>query len=311
MRSPFSQPRRDFLRALGAVSTLPLAATLPPAAHAAEQSARGETPFLELAVATICTDGFANRHHEPAFRLIPQIGIRNVEFNLWFPDLITPGYIATIKTRSAAAGLRPVCVQGRRFGSDIGRDGIIKDVGHMLALMYAARDLGCRRVKCTGAARNAPDGLKAVIEVCCELAPVARELDQLILLENHAKNALEFIADYETVFATVDSPHIGMCCDLAHFEASGVDLLAVVEKFHSRILHVDLKDNRTRGQGHDVVPYGEGITDFDAFLGLLLAKKYRGYLLLEMAWSEPREPVVANLIRGRDLFQPYVRRFAR
>lgn len=294
--------RRDFLRTAGSAVALPLAAAVPTAGMARTP----EPPFVELAVATICTDGFANRKHEPAFRLLPQLGVRHVEFNLWFPDVITPNYIASLQTRCAATGLTPVCVQGTGFGAE-GRHGVQKDVGHKLALMYAARQLGCRRVKCTGAARGTQGGLAAVIEVCRELAPAARELDQLILLENHAKNVLEFISDYEELFAAIDSPHIGLCCDVAHFEGSGVDLHAVVEKFHARLLHVDLKDNRTRGQGHDTVPYGEGVTDFKAFLSHLLARAYRGYLVLEFAAAEPREPIIGNLRRGRDLFQSYVR----
>jgi sugar phosphate isomerase/epimerase len=173
--------------------------------------------------------------------------------------------------------------------------------------MYGARELGCRRVKCTGAGRGTQGGLKAVIEVCRELAPAAKELDMIVLLENHAKNVLETIADYEEIFTAIDSPHIAMCCDVAHFWGSGIDPLEVIEKFHSRILHVDLKDNRTKGGGHDVVPYGQGITDFKAICDALVAKNYRGYLLLEMAWREPREPIVENLRKGRDLFLPYTR----
>jgi sugar phosphate isomerase/epimerase len=308
-----SLSRRDFLKlgSAATATTATIAAALPTAIAAQPNTtarrAGGETPFVELAVATICTDGFGNRKHEPAFRLIPQLGIRNVEFNLWFSDVITPNYVASIKSRCAAAGLIPVCVQGTAFGGE-GRVGVLKDVGHKLSLMYAARELGCRRVKCTGSGRGTQGGLKSVIEVCRELAPAARELDQLILVENHAKNVLEFISDYEELFAAVDSPHVGLCCDVAHFEGSGVSLHDVVEKFHSRLLHVDLKDNRTRGQGHDVVPFGKGITDFKAFLDHLFSKSYHGYLLIEMAWNEPKEPVLENLRKGRDLFQPYLRR---
>ena len=63
----------------------------------------------------------------------------------------------------------------------------------------------------------------------------------------------------------------------------------------------------TKGGGHDVVPYGEGITDFKSLLEQLRSKSYRGYLLIEMAWAEPKEPVLENLRKGRDLFQPYAR----
>ena len=295
--SAASLGRRAFLKTLGATAALPLAA--------AEAHAR-KMPFVELAIATICTDGFGNKKHEPAFRLIPQLGIANVEFNVWFPDVITPNYLANLRARCAAANLNPVCLQGSGFGGE-GKLGVQKDVGHKLALMYGARDLGCRRVKCTGAARGTSGGLAAVIECLRELAPAAKELDQLILVENHAKNVLETIADYEAIFAAIDSPHVGMCCDVAHFWGAGIDPHEVIEKFHPRILHIDLKDNRTRGGGHEVVPYGEGIADFPALLAQLRAKNYRGYLLIEQAWSEPREPLLENLRKGRDRFQPFAR----
>jgi sugar phosphate isomerase/epimerase len=300
MTTPVS--RRRFLKS----STVAAAATGLGARAAQGAGAPGpERAFRDLAVATICVDGFDNRHHEPAFRLIPEIGVKNVEFNVWYADTITPGYFRGLKERSVRAGLNPVCVQGSSFGGEGG--GVLKDVGHKLALMYGARELGCRRVKCTGAARGTQGGLKSVIEVCKELAPAARELDMLILLENHAKNVLESIADYEEIFSAIDSPHIAMCCDVAHFWGSGIDPLEVIEKFHPRIRHVDLKDNRTKGGGHNVVPYGEGVTDFKAIGEALVARNYHGYLLLEMAWREPREPIVANLRKGRDLFLPYVR----
>lgn len=265
-----------------------------------------EKTFVDLAIATICTDGFGHHRHEPAFRLLPEIGIANVEFNVWFPETITPGYIAGLKARSAQAGLRPVCLQGSAFGGE-GSGGIMKDVGHKLALMYGARDLGCRRIKCTGAARGTQGGLKSVIQVCKELAPAAKELDVLILLENHAKNALENIADYEEIFSAIDSPHVGLCLDTGHFEGVGISLNEVVEKFSSRLLHVDLKDCKERGAGHNTVPFGEGVTDFKALLAHLTAKNYSGYLVVEMAWAQPREPIVENLRKARALFQPYVR----
>lgn len=309
---PPAVSRRSFLKYGSLAAVAGATGRAMPAGNAeAETSGRrkrrdSEKPFRELAVATICTDGFENRHHEPAFRLIPQIGVKNVEFNVWFPDTITPNYFRGLKERSARAGLTPVCVQSSAFGGE-GGAGVMKDVGHKLALLYGARELGCRRIKCTGAGRGTQGGLKSVIEVCRELVPAAEALDVLVLLENHAKNVLENLADYEEVFAAIDSPHLGMCCDVAHFWGAGIDPLQVIEKFHSRILHVDLKDNRTKGGGHDVVPYGEGITDFKAIGDALVATNYSGYLLLEMAWQQPREPIVANLQRGRDLLLPYTR----
>ncbi|MHC4433884.1 MAG: sugar phosphate isomerase/epimerase family protein, partial [Planctomycetota bacterium] len=164
---------------------------------------------VQLAIATICTDGFANRHHEPAFRIIPELGFKNVEFNLWYADTITPSYFRGLKRRCAETGLRPVSLHGTSFGGE-GRSGIIKDLSHKLVLMQGCETLGCRIIKCTGSARGTNGGLKAVIAVCQELAPVAEEKGILVVLENHAKNVLERIEDYEEIFSKVDSPNIGM-----------------------------------------------------------------------------------------------------
>jgi sugar phosphate isomerase/epimerase len=310
MTAPASD-RRQFLQSLGvgvAASSV-LARNAAVAATSAQSSsplAAREKPFVDLAIATICTDGFDHHRHEPAFRLLPEIGIKNVEFNVWFPDTITPGYIVGLKERSARAGLKPVCLQGSAFGGE-GRIGVLKDVGHKLALMYGARELGCRRIKCTGAARGTQGGLKSVIETCKELAPAAKELEMLILLENHAKNVLENIADYQEIFSAIDSPYIGMCLDTGHFEGAGISLHEVVEKFSSRVLHVDLKDCKERGAGHNTVLFGEGVTNFSVFLDHLLMKNYRGYLVVEMAWAQPREPIVENLQKARAQFQSYIR----
>jgi sugar phosphate isomerase/epimerase len=306
MKSSHSQ-RREFLKQAALLATA--AAFTPPALRAAtptEPKNLSEPDFVRLAVATICTDGFGNQHHEPAFQRLPQLGIKNVEFNVWYPDTITPTYILRLKTRCVRAGLTPVCLQGSAFGGD-GANGVLKDVGHKTALMYGARDLGCRRIKCTGAPRGTQGGLKSVIEICKELAPAAEELGQLILLENHAKNVLENIPDYEEIFSQIDSPNVGLCLDAGHFEGVGIDLHEVVEKFHSRLLHVDLKDCRKRGAGHDTVVYGEGVTDFKAFLDHLRTRNYRGYLVLEQAWAQPREPVIENLRKGVELFKSYER----
>ena len=259
---------------------------------------------VELAIATICTDGFANKHHEPAIKFIPQFGFRNVELNLWYPDQITPHYIAQLKQRCQDAGLKPISVQGSGFGGD-GRSGTLKDVSHKLLMMQYARQLDCHIVKFTGSKRGTQGGLKTIIEVCKELAPAAEELGVLVTLENHANNNLESIADYDQIFSAIDSPNIGLCLDTGHFEGVGIKLSDVVERFHSRTLHVDLKDCREFGKGHDTVPFGQGVTNFDAFLKSLMSTGYRGYLVVEQAWPEPKGNWKADLKSARGRFKKW------
>ena len=259
---------------------------------------------MQLAIATLCTDGFGNHRHEPAFRVIPELGFKNVEFNLWYPNLLVPSYIESIRQRCYETGLNPISLQGTGFGGE-GRNGVIKDLSHKIQLLNLCKILGCRIVKCTGARRGTQGGIQAVIDVCKELAPVAEDMGMTVVLENHANNVLENIGDYEAVFAAIDSPNIGMCLDTGHFEGVSVDLHEVIDTFHDRILHVDLKDCKERGKGHDTVVFGQGVTDFDSFLSHLREKNYEGYLVVEQAWSEPKGDWVNDLKDAYDRFRKW------
>lgn len=298
--SAMSMTRRDFISSAaglaGAGSIFPALT----ASHAAQPRNVPPISGVELAVATICMDGFGDHNFEPSFKMLPQLGVKNVEFNTWHPRNLTPAGLTSIRERSSKIGVKPVCVQGSSFG-----DGKAVDVAHKLWCMEAARILGARRVKFTGSRRGTNGGLPSVISALRELAPAAEEMGMLLLVENHAQNVLENIGDYEEIFAAIDSPNVGLCLDTAHFVGAGVDLMEVVRRFHSRTLHVDLKDNRTAGGGHDSVPYGNGVVQFEPMLKELLSKGYAGYLLLELAHNTPREPVLENLLHGRDMFKSY------
>lgn len=255
-----------------------------------------ERKGVELAIATICLDGFGDQYFEKAFEIIPNTGVKNVVFNVWFPRTITPSGIESIRDRCYTRGLRPVCLQGTAFG---GHE--LKDVAHKLWVMEKARSLGCRRVKFTGSKRGRAGGLQSVIHVLKELAPAAEEMDILIVVENHAKNNIENIEDYDSIFEAVDSSHIGMCLDMGHFDGAGVSNFAVIERFHPKILHIDLKD--TIGIGtYKTVPYGHGVTDGEAIVKALIDKGYSGYLEIEQAPPIEGIDLTNEMRRIKDIF---------
>lgn len=303
MNHSFKIDRRQFLATAAFVSAGAGLAG-PSQAQRARPKNINQYRGIELAIATICCDGFGNHHHAPTFDLLPKTKFKNVEFNLWYPDTITPSYIQSIKQRCEDTGLVPISLQGSGFGGE-GNHGIIKDLSHKLSLMHSCQQLGCRRVKFTGARRGTQGGLDSIIAVLKELAPAAEEMGMLVLLENHANNVLERIEDYETIFSQIDSPNVGLCLDTGHFEGVNISLHEVVEKFHSRTLHVDLKDCRKRGAGHDTVVFGQGVTDFDTFIKQLIRYRYTGYLVIEQAWREPAEPLLENLRAAYDQFQRF------
>lgn len=258
---------------------------------------------VEMAIATITCDGFGDLNFERAFEVIPQLPFKNVEFNCWYARNLTPQGIDGIRERCKKNGLTPVCIQGSSFGAT---GNIIKDVTHKLWNMKAARQLGCGRVKFTGAGRGKEGGLDAVIAVLKELVPAAEEMDMLILVENHANNNLETIEDYDRVFNAIASPHVGMCMDNAHFDGANVDLMEVVERFHERILHIDLKETEQKGI-HKVVRFGEGVTNNTGVIERMLEHGYEGYLLVEMAPPGDQQTLHADLTKAYELFSKYER----
>ena len=297
--------RRAFLKTAGLGLT---GLSIPNAATAAGTTvphppAEAGKKKVELAIATITCDGFGDENFEKAFALIPRLPYRNVEFNCWYGRNLTPSGIEGIKARCRQHKLKPICVQGSSFGTT--SNNVIKDVTHKLWNLEAARQLGCRRVKFTGAGRGTEGGLEAVIGVLREIAPAAEAMDMLILVENHANNNIENIEDYDRIFSAVSSPHVGMCMDNAHFDGANVDLLDVVDRFHSRILHIDLKETGQRGV-HKVVPFGTGVTNNQAVVEKMLAHGYAGYLLVEMTLNDqPLDVREAELRKAYDLFAKY------
>lgn len=271
-------------------------------------SVRAATPRpiskIELAIATICTDGFGDQQHGPAFQVIPKLGFTNVEFNVWHANMLTPQYMQSIQDRCQATGLKAISLQGTEFSPE-GRTGILKEVAHKVLLMNYAKHLSCNVVKFTGAARDTCGGLPAVIQICRELVSVAEQLNVFLVLENHANNVIETIDDYDQIFSAIDSPYVGMCFDMGHFEGVGIDLHQVIKRFAPKILHVDLKDCKARGQGHQTVPFGQGVTDFDGVLNHLVETGYQGYLVVEQAWREPKGNWQNDLQAGYQRFQKW------
>ncbi len=295
--------RRAFLKTAGLGLTglgIPGAETA--ATLAARPPAGAGKKKVELAIATITCDGFGDENFEKAFSLIPKLPYKNVEFNCWYGRNLTPAGIESIKARCRQHKLKPVCVQGSSFGAS---GNIIKDVTHKLWNLEAARQLGCQRVKFTGAGRGSEGGLETVIKVLQEIVPAAEAMDMLILVENHANNNIENIEDYDRIFSVVSSPNVGMCMDNAHFDGANVELMEVVDRFHSRILHIDLKETQQKGV-HKVVPFGTGVTNNQAVVEKMLAHGYSGYLLVEMTLNDqPLEVREAELRKAHNLFAKY------
>jgi sugar phosphate isomerase/epimerase len=236
----------------------------------------GPTPI----VATICFDGFDDRDFIDTFALAPELGITGIEFNCWYPRNLTPATLRGLVARSADAGLEPATLQVITPPPSFGFGGESGDVARWLWMLEAASILGVDVVKSTGPQRSDdPAVLERLIAIFRHVAPAANDLGVRIAVENHFDNAYEFAADYDRLFEELPA-EIGMCLDTGHFAASGVDMHAIIDRFASRLLQIDLKDCARSGAA-DFVPFGLGIVDFDGVLGHAVEAGFDGYVVVE------------------------------
>ena len=245
--------------------------------------------MIQVAGATICFDGFEDTDFIHTFDKLPQTGIRFIEFNAWFPKNLTAAKLRDIKLRCERTGLVPAVLHGSGFGGSL-----TKDVCHKLRMIDAANALGIRRISATGAGRGTEGGLAHIIAVLKEIAPYAQENDTLICLENHAGNNLEFIDDYQAIFDAVDSPSLGVCLDDGHFDASAVDMNALIDRFGLKINHIHVKENKGKG-AVNFVCFGEGETDHENVIRRMAGLGYQGFVTIEISPRKERPTTVDDM----------------
>lgn len=260
--------------------------------------------MIRLACASLSCDGFVDQQFRPTFTLLPKIGYNYVEFNCWHPSDLTARSVASIKRRLRETGLAPAAIYGSAFGAATPHD-ISKDVCHKLRMMEVALELGCSRICATGAARGQAGGLEVIAKVLEQIIPFAESNGILICLENHARNNLENIEDYERLFQMVDSPSLGVCADTGHFEAASVPLDEVADRLHAKINHIHVKEAASVGEER-FVRFGDGVTDNVRFVERMIGYGYSGYITVELA-LEDKSTVEKDLKVPIDLFSPYLK----
>ena len=234
--------------------------------------------MIRLACSTLSIEGFGETNFDKTFSLLPKIGFRYVEFNLWHPSSLSPPMLRSLKQRCSETGLIPSSIH---LNGGIGGE-LIKDFSHKIWAMESTRFLGEERIVTSGLNRNSPEGLAQGIKSLKALVPAAEDMNVLICLENHKDNTLEYIEDYRMVLDAIDSKHVGICIDTGHFDASAVDMDALIDEFSSRINHIHLKDNKGKGE-KCFVRFGEGDTDNHSVIRKLISIGYSGYMSVELS----------------------------
>ena len=234
--------------------------------------------MIKLSCATISVEGFGETNFDKTFVQLPEIGYKYVEFNLWYPSALTPAVLRSLKDRCAAASLQASSIH---VNGGIGGD-LMRDFTHKVWAMEAARRLGCRMVSTTGHKRGEGGGIKEIIASLKNLSPVAEDMDMLISLENHYDNNLETIEDYRRILNEISSSRVGICIDTGHFDASLVDMDALIDEFHTRVNHIHLKENRGKGI-KTFTRFNEGTTDNHHVIKRMIEKGYSGSLVIEVS----------------------------
>lgn len=139
-----------------------------------------------------------------------------------------------------------------------------------------AAELGGRVIVESGPDR-ATEPIEPFLKSVEELAPVFEASPVKLALENHYRNWLQYIPDYDWLFSRIASPAVGMTLDTGHFTSAGVDPAEVARTFSRRVFHVHIKDHI----GTQSVALGEGRTDNVAVVRELKAAGYDGYLSQE------------------------------
>lgn len=92
--------------------------------------------------------------------------------------------------------------------------------------------------------------------------------------------------------ALSQSPYNTMNLDCGHYIASGngntpESLLALIKNKHDRITSLHVKDRKTKADGGDNVPWGEGDTPIKGILNLLRKNKYKFPATIELEYKIP------------------------
>lgn len=172
-----------------------------------------------------------------------------------------------------------------------------KRIEHTRACVELAAKLGAKNLS-TEPGGPVPKGwsrkkaMDAFYRGLAQVEPLARKHHVKVLVEPEPGLLIETSEQFDEFIAAVDSPWIGLNCDLGHFEVVGERPQDVVRKFGRRIEHVHLEDIRNRTHFH--LPPGEGQINLRAVMDALKEIGYDGWVTIELYPFQQKAPEVAR-----------------
>ena len=87
--------------------------------------------------------------------------------------------------------------------------------------------------------------------------------------------------------AIAQAKYNGINCDVGHYVAAGFDPIPLLESRHQHIYSMHLKDRKSKENGGENMPWGEGDTPIVQILQLMKKNKYKFPATVEMEYNIP------------------------
>ena len=242
---------------------------------------------MDIICASICYRGYAEDEVAATLEYAPQIGYQLMEIHgplIWSVDTAHTFDISSMKAKIDASGMKCAGLYPPGWGGQDNAD-VDARAEAIARCVEIAEGLGATHLTTSGAQRRTdPGALDRVIACVREvLQRIPPESQIKLTLEPHHGNVLEQASDFQTILDAIPDERIGVCIDTGHFHSSGVDTLAAIRQFASRLYAVHLKDHL----GTVSVGIGRGDLNLKQIIEALQAVDYQGDLTLELEVEDP------------------------
>ena len=128
--------------------------------------------------------------------------------------------------------------------------------------------------------------------VTVELPKSGEQSKRLGLIANKHKIAVAYHGHLQQTINSWDeaisqAKYNAVNCDVGHYVAAGFDPLPLIESKHEHIYSMHLKDRKSKANGGDNMPWGEGDTPIVEILQLMRKNKYKFPASIELEYEIP------------------------
>lgn len=242
---------------------------------------------MDIICASICYRGYAEDEVAATLENAPKIGYRAMEIHgplIWSVDAVHSFDIDGMKNNINKSGMRCAGLYPPGWGGNDSDDVEVRAEA-IAKCVEIAEQLNATHLTTSGAQPRTESGALDRVIACVRevLERIPADASIKLTLEPHHGNVLEQPEDFQQVLDAIPDERVGVCIDTGHFHSSGVDTLASIHNFGSRIYAVHLKDHI----GAVSVGIGRGELNLKEIIGTLKDIGYQGDLTLELEVEDP------------------------